>query len=245
MRPALGTLVEMRVPDAACAPAALQHAFAAIERVHRLMSRQEPDSDVARLNRATPGVTIGLDPWTWQVLRRAKELHAATGGLFDCAAAPGRDGSLADLELTGDWGARLRQRITLSLDGIAKGYAVDQAVDALRVAGAAAGAVNAGGDLRVFGEEPQTIHVRDPRGPGRFVAIGEVKDAAVATSGRYFGNSSLIDPRTRRARATGWSATVIARDCTSADALTKPCLLDRRGAPQLVAACEAQVILLH
>ena len=235
----------MRVPDSACAPAALERAFAAIERVHRLMSRQESDSDVARLNRATPGALVTVDAWTWQVLRRAKELHGATGGLFDCAAAPGRDGSLADLELTDGSGVRLRRRLVVSLDGIAKGYAVDQAVEALQVAGAKAGVVNAGGDLRVFGDEPQTVHIRHPRAPGRFATIGDVKNAAVATSSSYFGISPLVDPRTRRGRVTKWSATVIASDCTSADALTKPCLLDRRGAPALMAACEARVILLH
>ena len=240
----LGTLVEIRVPDFAGAATAFDRAFAAVERVHRLMSRQAPDSDVARLNRTAPGTLVALDHWTWQVLERAKEIHAATGGLFDCAAAPGRDGSLADLELT-DGGARLRRPLAISLDGIAKGYAVDRAVEALRRAGATAGAVNAGGDLLVFGEEPQVVHVRHPRDPGCFVSIGMVTDGAVATSARYFGNSTLIDPRSRRARRTDWSATVIAGDCTTADALTKPCLLDRRAAPALTAACDARVVLLH
>jgi thiamine biosynthesis lipoprotein len=240
----LGTLVEMRIPDCGSAPAAFEHAFAAVERVHRLMSRQEPDSDVARLNRAAPGTPVPVDHWTWQVLKRAKELHAATGGLFDCAATPGREGTFADLELDGDR-VRLRRPLAISLDGIAKGYAVDRAVEALRRAGATSGAVNAGGDLFVFGEEPQIVHVRHPRDPCRLVSIGAVKEAAVATSGLYFGNSSLIDPRTQRARRTAWSATVIASDCTAADALTKPCLLDRRAAPALAAACGARAVFLH
>jgi FAD:protein FMN transferase len=244
-RPALGTLVEMRVPDTADAPAAFESAFAAVGRVHRLMSRQEADSDVSRLNRAAPGALMAIDGWTFQVLQRAKALHAASRGLFDCAAAPGLDGSLADLELPDECRVRLRQPLAISLDGIAKGYAVDRAVEALRLAGASAGVVNAGGDLRVFGDEPQAIHVRHPRNPGSLVLIGAVREAAVATSGRYFGNSSLVDPRTRRARASAWSATVVARDCTTADALTKPCLLDRGGARELTAACDACVVLLH
>ena len=241
----LGTLVEMRIPDCGNAPAAFERAFAAIERVHRLMSRQVPDSDVARLNRAAPGTLVAVDRWTWQVLKRAKEIHAATGGLFDCAAAPGKDGSSVDLDLIDDRTVRMRRQIVVSLDGIAKGFAVDRAVEALRLTGAAAGAVNAGGDLRVFGEEAQTVQVRHPRDPGCLVSIGMVTDGAVATSARYFGNSTLIDPRNRRARSTDWSATVIAGDCTTADALTKPCLLDRRGAPALTAACDARVVLLH
>lgn len=237
----LGTLVEVRVPDSPGAAAAFELAFAAVQRVHRLMSRQHPDSDVSRINRAPADERIAIDPWTWDVLRRAKDLHRATGGLFDCTLAASFD----DLQLADGDTVILRRPVTVSLDGIAKGYAVDRAVDALRTAGVAACTVNAGGDLRVFGDEPQTIHVRHPRAPGSFVAIGDVKDAAVATSGSYFGISSLVDPRTRRERVTKWSATVIASDCTSADALTKPCLLDRRGAPALMAACDARVILLH
>jgi len=244
-RPALGTLVEIRVPDFAGAATAFDRAFAAVERVHRLMSRQVPDSDVARLNRAAPGALVAVDHWTWQVLKRAKEIHAATGGLFDCAAAPGKNGSSADLDLIDDRTVRMRRQLVVSLDGIAKGFAVDHAVEALRLAGARAGVVNAGGDLRVFGEEAQTVHVRHPRDPGCFVSIGMVTDGAVATSARYFGNSTLIDPRSRRARRTDWSATVIAGDCTTADALTKPCLLDRRAAPALTAGCGARVVLLH
>jgi thiamine biosynthesis lipoprotein len=241
----LGTLVEMRIADFGGALAAFGRAFAAVERVHLLMSRQAPDSDVARLNRAASGALVSIDHWTWQVLKRAKEIHAATGGLFDCVATPGRDGTLADLELLDGGRVRLRRPLAISLDGIAKGYAVDRAVEALRRAGATAGAVNAGGDLFVFGEKPQVVHVRHPRDPCRLVSIGAVQEAAVATSGLYFGNSSLIDPRTRRARRTAWSATVIASDCTAADALTKPCLLDRLAAPVLAAACGARAVFLH
>jgi thiamine biosynthesis lipoprotein ApbE len=47
-----------------------------------------------------------------------------------------------------------------------------------------------------------------------------------------------------RPRATAWSATVIAPDCTTADALTKPCLLDRAGAKRLASACGARAVLL-
>lgn len=237
----LGTLVEIRVPEAEGAPSAFELAFAAIERVHHFMSRQASDSDVSRINRAAAGERVAVDRWTWDVLRRAKELRRATGGLFDCAV----HSSFEDLELAGEARVFLRQRVTISLDGIAKGYAVDRAVAALRHAGVVGGVVNAGGDLRVFGDEPQTVHVRHPRAPGRFVQIGALREAAVATSGRYFGNSSLIDPRTHRTKQTSWSATVVAGDCTTADALTKPCLLDRRRAASFAAACGAHSILLH
>src|SRR5882672_11890295 len=123
-RPLLGTLVDIRIygagPDA---PRALERAFAAVERVHRAMSAQESTSDIARLR---GGRWYALDPWTRWVVDRAEEVRIGTDGLFDCAACG------------------------YALDGIAKGFAVDRAVDALQSAGMRAGVVNAGGDLRVF-----------------------------------------------------------------------------------------------
>jgi thiamine biosynthesis lipoprotein len=147
-RLALGTLVEMRLADLSIAAHAFERAFQAVERVHRLMSRQEADSDVARINRAAANTRVAVDAWTWDVLRRAKELHEATDGLFDCTVAPGGRGSLSDLRLIAGNGVVLSRPLAITLDGIAKGYAVDRAVDALLAAGATAGFVNAGGDLR-------------------------------------------------------------------------------------------------
>jgi thiamine biosynthesis lipoprotein len=223
---------------------AFERAFAAIDRVQQHMSRQDPASDVARINRAAAGARLSVDAWTWQVLRRAKELREASGGLFDCAAAVGAEASLEDLQLEDGNRVRLRRPMAITLDGIAKGYAVDRAVEALQAAGASAGSVNAGGDLRVFGDEPRPIHVRHPASPAILIAIGAATEAAVATSARYFSNSSLVDPRTMQPSITDWSATVIAADCTTADALTKPCLLERGHAERLAAACGARAILI-
>lgn len=201
-RPLLGTLVEIAVYGDRFMPA-MQSAFAAVERVHRLMSRQESASEVAHINRAAPGSIIELDPWTYEVLERARELNEITGGLFDCG--------LVDAQLCGRNVIRLPRRIAVTLDGIAKGYAVDRAVEALRANGVPAGRVNAGGDLRVFGEAPEPIHIRHPALPGRLACIGHVRNAAVASSA-----------------LNGCGATVIAADCLTADALTKPCLLAPR-----------------
>jgi len=239
----LGTLVEIRLRDAPIDSTAFDRAFAAIERVHRHMSRQEPASDVARINRAPAGARVPVDAWTRDVLQRAKELHAATGGLFDCTVGS-EAGSLDDIELAPDCHVRLRRRVAVTFDGVAKGYAVDRAVDALRSAGAGACSVNAGGDLRVFGDVAQAIHVRHPASPGTLLSIGAATEAAVATSAAYFANSTLIDPRTRRAVPTQWSATVIAEDCTTADALTKPCLLERARADEIAAQFGARVMFL-
>jgi thiamine biosynthesis lipoprotein len=261
-RPLLGTLVEIRVP-AAGPELALEAAFSAVARVHRLMSAHSPASDVARINRARPGGRFAVDPWTWAVLRRAREISEATRGLFDCCVAPRLQASgllprfagetapdplagYRDLELLPGSTLRLRRRLHVTLDGIAKGFAVDRAVDALRSRGVRAGAVNAGGDLRLFGPTPEPVHVRDPRNPARLLPLGRFRDVAVATSATYFadGTSPYVDPRTGSERRPQASATVIASDCATADALAKALLLDARASAGAIRALGARAILI-
>ena len=211
-RPLLGTLVEIRASGAE-AERAVERAFRAIERVHRAMSAQESTSDIGRLR---GGRRLALDPWTRRVLERAEEMRLATEGLFDCAACG------------------------YALDGIAKGFAVDRAVAALQSAGIRAGVVNAGGDLRVFGEAFEEVYVRQPQLPDRLLHIGRLRNAAVATSAATL----LVDPRPARRAPRAAGATVIAADCMTADALTKPCLLEPEQAQQLAARFCAHALVL-
>src|SRR3954468_15643086 len=164
-RPLLGTLVEIRVSSSdEAAVRAVERAFRDVERVHRAMSTQESTSDIARLR---AGRWAGLDPWTRRVLERAHEIRVATDGLFEPACC------------------------NYSLDGIAKGFAVDRAIERLVEAGMDSGVVNAGGDLRVFGEDFESLHVRKADDPDRLVFVGEIRDLAVATS----ASIGVIDPR--------------------------------------------------
>jgi thiamine biosynthesis lipoprotein len=240
-RPLLGTLVEIRVPDGT-GEQAIASAFAAIAQVHRLMSAQDKKSDVGRINRARAGARIRVHPWTKRVLRNARRISVATGGLFDCCPAAGNS---ADLEFLPGHAVRPRRPLKITLDGIAKGFAVDQAVAALRRAGVASGAVNAGGDLRVFGREAQPVYARDPRDLQRLVLIGELREAAVATSAAYFsGTPAIVHPRTRRAKRSAASVSVAAPDCMTADALTKAVFLDARAAARAMRRFAAQAVVL-
>jgi len=212
-RPLLGTLVEIRAAGTG-AERAVERAFAAIERVHRAMSRQESTSDIARIR---AGRFAGLDAWTRLVLEHATRIGAASGGLFDPSAC------------------------RHSLDGIAKGFAVDRAVAVLEEHGIAGGAVNAGGDLRLFGDAVEEVHVRPPAAPHTLLRIGPLRNVAVATS----GSLTLVDPRRRAVRRRGRGVTVSAEDCMTADALTKPCLLEPARAHALAARFGARVLMLQ
>jgi thiamine biosynthesis lipoprotein len=200
-RPLLGTYVEVAASgaDPARLHAAIDRAFAAIETVHNLMSFQEPGSELSRLNREGggregAGIMAGLHPWTAQVLAAAAEFRERSQGVFDAAVGG-------------------RGRVDLS--GIAKGFAVDRAVEALRAAGVGQGIVNAGGDLAVFGDDARQVAVRDPTDRSRLAAAVTLRDEALASSGR------AIDPRTGRLVAAIAGASVRAPSCMIADALTK------------------------
>lgn len=244
MQPWLGTFVEVTVPDGPNASAAMRAGFAAVAEVHRLLSYQDPDSDLSRLNRNAGGPPVTLDSLTIRVLRLAVRVMRASEGLFNCTTggllerlgvlppagtpAPRDCGDADDIEIIDARTARLRRPVHVTLDGIAKGYAVDRAVRAMTAAGAAGGSVNAGGDLRVVGPMSAPLSVRTATG---FRPIAEVSGLAVATSVTGGENSSIgakVRPRFpgRIVSAGGvpvaagtW--TVAATSAWRADALTK------------------------
>jgi thiamine biosynthesis lipoprotein len=148
--------------------------------------------------------------------------------------------------------------VRIDLGGIAKGFAVDRALDALRAHGASQGLVNAGGDLAAFGREPETVHLRDPRDPSRLLCRVALRDGALAsTAGRFdpsvsaeVGGLAVIDPRRWRPVDGIAGATVRASSCLVADALTKVVvvagemvigLLDHYGASALFVSRDGSV----
>lgn len=238
MRPLLGTYVEVGARGPAPA-AAVDAAFAAIERAQALWSFHDADSELSRLNRQ-PCESMCLSAPTLRLLRAARALMCASGGLFDCTVggalvargvlpdhggpAPLPRGGAEDIEL-GPGRAMLRRPLRLTLDGIAKGYAVDLGIGAMRRHGATAGWVNAGGDLRAFGELALPVQRREP--DGRHTPFGRLRDAALATSAvaaddappdASFPGHIVAAPGARPAPGC-WS--VLARSAWRADALTK------------------------
>lgn len=163
MRPLLGTFVAIRCtnPNATDAERALESAFSDVATVDAQMHPTRTGSDLVRIREAAPGCRIRVHPWTWEVLALSKYLCDLSGGVFDpCLAQAGR---LTDVELPEPGVVVTRTRVVIDLGGIAKGFAVDRAIEALVRTGSRSGEVNAGGDLRLFGE-PQSIWIRTSDG---------------------------------------------------------------------------------
>jgi thiamine biosynthesis lipoprotein len=271
-RALLGTFVEICACGAApCTmEAAIEAAFGVVAKVHQLMSFHESGSDVSRLNRDAHAGPVRVAPWTYEVLQIALDLNRHSSGSFDVTVAPAlqragllpaepvspgsepRAGRSAAIELLGDCQVRfLDPGVTIDLGGIAKGFAVDCAIEALKAHGVPAGLVNAGGDIAVFGPNPYPVHIRDPRNPAQLLWRVELDNKALASSGVAFdpvlasgsGSPAIIDPATEAPVQAIAGATVCATSCVIADALTKvvmirgeasAALLDCYGASALI-----------
>ncbi|SDO23322.1 FAD:protein FMN transferase [Afipia sp. GAS231] len=272
-RPLLGTYVEITVAGAT-APAmeaAVNAAFETIATVHRLMSFHEADSDVSRLNREAHLRAVGVHDWTFQVLQMAVDLHRRSGGIFDVAVAPAlqwigllprmddrsptatEPRSFDAIELLQRQTVRFLDRgVAIDLGGIAKGFAVDRALQVLRGLDMPSGLVNAGGDLAGYGPDPHTVHIRDPRDPRRLICRVEVTNEALATTARRFDlfhsadttGSAVIDPVTSRPADGIDGATVRAPSCMVADALTKIAMISGTDALALLEHYNAEALLI-
>lgn len=234
LRPLLGTYVEIGVATSSNDEAAFETAYSAIAKVHGALSFQDRDSELSILNRSgREGVRMSA--LARRVLRLAVALGARSDGLFNCTvggalvasgclpdhggAPPIATGSWRDIAIDGDR-VRLRRPVRITLDGIAKGFAVDRAIAALRLFGVQAAWVNAGGDLRVFGDITLPISIR--QSDGSLQSMGGLRNAALATSqfsdqdkarfpGHIIGSCDVREG----------AFTVLARSAWRADGLTK------------------------
>jgi len=125
-----------------------------------------------------------------------------------------------------------RQGVRIDLGGIAKGWAVDRCIGMLKARGVTHALVSAGGDTRVLGDRrgrPWTVGIRDPRRKGKVVAVLPLADTAFSTSGdyeRFFEEGGvryhhIINPKTGKSATGVMSVTVIAKDATTTEGLTK------------------------
>jgi thiamine biosynthesis lipoprotein len=180
LRIALGTLIAIEASShsPASALAAIESAFAAIVDVDRRMHPRSAHAQLARINAAPLGEPVTVHPSIGELLQLAQRLGSLTDGVFD-PCLPHRPGRLRDVEVDCDGRIVCHAPVALDFGGFAKGYAVDRAIEALAAHGCAAGLVNAGGDLRVFGSRTEPILLRGRNGELTPVALS---DGALAVS---------------------------------------------------------------
>jgi thiamine biosynthesis lipoprotein len=242
-KPLLGTFVEISIEDELPSHKALEEAFLAIEQVQSLMGFHDPRSELSQINARSYLAPIAIHPWTAAVLTIAKDIHQRSQGIFNCgighllveaALLPRhlklsdcRFGGIEDLLFIEPLLVRSHLPLCLDFGGIAKGYAVDKAIEALIANGVQSGSVNAGGDMRVYGNHSRNIEIRNPARPNELIQIGSMKSGAIATSSLYFAKrdanatSFMVNPLKQEHIEFSESYSVVAVECVYADALTK------------------------
>ena len=244
-QPNLGTYVEISVSGDVSEDeliSASNAAFLKINLIQSLMSFHDEESELTRVNRYAAREPVPISLETKFVLEQALRLSEKTNGLFDITVAPRLVASKAlpnhnfDLSPTGTWRdiilidneVRFTKPLLLDLGGIAKGYAVDQAINA--VDDSINITVNAGGDLRMRPWRGNQVEVRHPRSPHSESIQIQMKNRAVATSATYYSENGVLivskEPSASINPNENISVSVFAKDCLLADALTKVAYLD-------------------
>ncbi len=213
-REQMSTIVSVSVaaPESPAVLAAIDAAFAEIDRLQEVLSEWRPSSQLAELNRRAGEGPVTVDAELIETARIAREVAEASGGAFDptWAALSGlwdfraaeprlpdpaelarRVGLIDYRQLTIDASRRTlalsRPGMKVGLGGVAKGYVVDRASATLTARGYPHHLVVAGGDLYAAGRKASkrwTIGVRAPQGVGLYGTL-ELEDQGVATSGNY------------------------------------------------------------
>ena len=207
----MGTVVEIMAAgqSSETLEAAVEAAFAEMERLDKLLSRYNTDSEVSRLSQSTNGGEVSLP--TVEVLTLGLEISRKSGGAFDMtlgklktlwafdketptlpkaaelSAALSGVGPKA-LSLEGQQLRKTSPQLQLDLGGIAKGYAVDRAIAILKQHGVANAAVNAGGDMYLLGQRMERawrIGIQHPREEKGVLETVQISNRAVVTSGDY------------------------------------------------------------
>jgi FAD:protein FMN transferase len=227
--------------------------------VHALMSAHDPDSELSHINRFAHERCVTIDPWTAAVLERALFWARASEGAFDPIRAgyhalgkgllPHHEGiqlgnaNWQDMMLEGRT-VRQRRPGCIDLGGIAKGFAVDRAMAAMRADGAAFGLINAGGDLAGFGPEPWDIQIAEPRSRAAMLSV-PIRNQALATTALHpDGLQGLSADHLVGAHPRWTSATVVAPSAMDADALAKIVLSGSPEAGHCLALAGASALVI-
>ena len=250
--------------DSNTAKRCAEAAFAEIEKVEKRMSYHKSDSEISELNRDGFRRAVKVSKSTYEVLQRSIEFSELSCGAFDVTVGPlvdlwhsaqdtnslptdadllqasskvGYDKLILDANETSVRFAVEGMRVDLG--GIAKGYALDKAVEAMQKGRAVGGMVDIGGEIRCFGSPPAGQNIwriglqdpavaKDAMNTGKPLLILRLTDAAVATSGDYrrfvtIGGkrySHIVDPKNGHSSESLASVTVICPSATDADALS-------------------------
>jgi FAD:protein FMN transferase len=252
----MGTVVEITVAHESETEArrSIEEAMMAMQRADDLLSHYNPDSLVSEINRRGASSKVPVGKELFDLLRDSVSISRSSNGAFDVTIRPvsnlwgfDKGGVVPDdynirdkLKLVGYKEIDLDEStlsvglgikgMSIDLGAIAKGWAVDQAIEKIMSHGIRNAIVDAGGDLRLIGGRPGKdswrIGVQHPREQGTLLATFGLRDTAIVTSGDYerffvvdgVRYHHILDPATGQPARGCQSVTVLAATAAEADA---------------------------
>lgn len=254
----MDTIVRIAVYDESLPPdrvnQVIDKAFTAMEHVERNCSSHIGESEIFQINTHAGQNFIEISKESALLLETAIDVGLRTDGAFDVTVGvikrlwgfttdnpvvPSESDlekylSLVDFNqivLENDRARLIKAGMNIDLGGIAKGLTIDEAVRVLQESGIRSGLVDAGGDMRIFGQHPDNprwrIGIRHPRPTqNSMVGVLETRARSIATSGdyeRFFERDGIryhhiLDPETGAPSNRCVSVTVVAESAMMADA---------------------------
>lgn len=275
---------------------AVDAAFQELYRIDAIANRYSPESEIASLNAEATAGPVVVSEDLWEMIATGMEVYKASGGLFDITIGPlsdlwdikGRGGRgepppsddeiRQAMELVGadmlvlngaDHSVYFsREGMVIDLGGLAKGYALDRAAEALSSMGIEAAVVDMISTSLVMGDKPGAaggpmweIAISDPRG-GDYLSSGEYLGTLHLTGGTYSSTSGdyqryfeyegvryhhIIDPRTGYpARGTISTTVVGGRGGAWSDAMSTTAFImgDPGGLDWVTGVGDAEAIIV-
>lgn len=214
-------------------------------------------SNICRINEMAGIKPVRVDKDVLAMLEMARNYHDLTDGAFDVTIGPvmglwgfggksprvpGDDEIKASLLSVNSDYLRLdaqelsvfleKKGMMLDLGAVAKGYATEKAVQVLKKNGIKKALIDAGGTIRVIGNNvgntPWRVGIKNPDIRGGILAVLSLTDMAAVTSGDYYRYfeakgrrwNHILDPRTGYPATTNKSVTVVAENAALADVLS-------------------------
>ena len=233
---------------------AFENGWKEIGRVEQLISSWIISSEVSRINQAAGIHSVLVSKELYNLLRYSNEIHQLTQGSFDLTIKPAlniwnwKSGVIpSNKEITK--AKKLvgfqniifndslfsvflpKKGMLLDLGGIGKGYASWRVAELWKKNGITTGAINAGGDLFVFGKACSKsvwdVSIKNPFKKNEIIYTVKQTNTAIATSGDYerffeidsVKYSHILNPQTCKPIKGITSVTVFAYNPTFADAL--------------------------
>ena len=251
---------------------AIKAGFDELVRIDKMMSDYKTDSELSKVNREAFAKAVKVSPELFEILQISADYSRLSQGAFDITVGPlvdlwhraGETNSMPDANMIAAAKAKVGyeklildtkaqtvrfavEGMRLDLGGIAKGYAVDKAVEAMKRKGAIGGMADSGGNIRCFGRPAHKgnwlVGIQDPEEiknqkvksknaeediDSQPMMVLKLVDCAVATSGDYrrfvmVGGkkvSHIIDTNTATGASKMAGDTIIAPKAVDADALS-------------------------